>query len=166
MRYADTPTVEVDTYIQAAPDLVWDHVIDFDLMVSMSPELRGFEWEGEGDGPAVGRSYVGKNFHKDFGEWQTTSTVIAYDPPREFAWAVSDVDFPSSIWRFRLRPEGGGTVLSQWMQMGPARSGLSFAIDRMPDKEERIVARRLGEFRTAMENNLRTFKKLSEEAAG
>jgi uncharacterized protein YndB with AHSA1/START domain len=165
MKYADTPTVETQTYIDAQPDRVWRLVTDFDLIISMSSELRGIEWEGDGDLPAVGRRYVGHNFHKDFGDWETTSIVITYDPPREFAWAVSDVDYPSSIWRFTLRPEGDGTLLTQWMQMGPARSGLSFAIDRMPDKEERIVARRLGEFRQAMETNLSTFKELSEKAA-
>jgi uncharacterized protein YndB with AHSA1/START domain len=165
MKYADTPTVETQTYVDAPPERVWPLVTDFDLMISMSSELRGIEWEGDGAEPAVGRRYVGHNFHKDFGGWETTSTVIAYDPPREFAWAVSDVDYPSSVWRFTLRAEGAGTVLTQWMQIGPARSGLSFAIDRMPDKEERIIARRLNEFRSAMEKNLGTFKELSEKAA-
>ncbi|WP_372346530.1 hypothetical protein [Streptomyces sp. KL116D] len=32
------------------------------------------------------------------------------------------------------------------MQLGPGRSGLSFAIDRMPEKEQKIVFVRMREF--------------------
>ena len=46
---------------------------------------------------------------------------------------------PSAIWRFRLTPRDGGTNLTYWMQMGPGRSGLSVAIESMPDKEQKIV---------------------------
>jgi uncharacterized protein YndB with AHSA1/START domain len=162
MRYADTPTVEVDTYIAAAPEQVWQLVTDIHLLARMSPEVQDVEWQDGAAGPAPGARFVGRNFHKDFGEWETTSIVIDCDRPRVFAWAVTDADYPSAVWRFTLRPEDEGTVLSQWAQMGPERSGLSFAIDRMPDKEEKIVARRLREFRAGIEANLAAFKELSE----
>jgi hypothetical protein len=55
-----------------------------------------------------------------------------------------------------------GTELSQWMQMGPARSGLSFAIDRMPDKEQKIVYVRMREFEQNMASTLGHIKKLAE----
>ena len=57
-------------------------------------------------------------------------------------------------------------MLEQWFQMGPARSGLNVAIDAMPDKEERIVARRLDEHRANMEANLAGIKELAEERLG
>jgi uncharacterized protein YndB with AHSA1/START domain len=160
--YADTPTMEADTYIDAPPERVWRLVSDIHLMARMSQEVLDVEWQDGADTPGVGATFVGRNFHQDFGEWETKSIVVDYESPKVFGWAVSDVERPSSIWRFTLRPEGGGTVLTQWAQMGPARSGLSFAIDRMPDKEERIVARRLKEFRAGMEANLLAFKELSE----
>jgi hypothetical protein len=72
--------------------------------------------------------------------------VIECEPERVLAWAVEDPQNPTAIWRFRLEPRDGGTALSQWMQMGPARSGLSLAIDRMPDKEQKIVFVRMREF--------------------
>jgi uncharacterized protein YndB with AHSA1/START domain len=162
MMYADTPTVEADTYIDAPPERVWRLVSDIHLMARMSQELLDVEWADGWDGPGLGATFVGRNFHKDFGEWKTTSIVVDYESPKVFGWAVSDVERPSSVWRFTLRPEGAGTVLTQWVQLGPARSGLSFAIDRMPDKEERIVARRLREFREGIEANLLAFKELSE----
>jgi hypothetical protein len=49
--------------------------------------------------------------------------------------------------------------------MGPARSGLSLAIDRMPEKEERIVARRLREFEESMRATVEGIKRLAEDGA-
>jgi hypothetical protein len=48
------------------------------------------------------------------------------------------------------------------MQMGPARSGLSFAIDRMPEKEQKIVFVRMREFEQNMAATLAHIKKLAE----
>jgi hypothetical protein len=48
------------------------------------------------------------------------------------------------------------------MQMGPAPSGLTPAIEAMPDKEERIVARRLEEHRANMGATLAGIKELAE----
>jgi hypothetical protein len=48
--------------------------------------------------------------------------------------------------------------------MGPDPSGLSIAIDAMPEKEGRIISRRLGEWRTNMEANLAGIKGLVEGA--
>lgn len=58
--------------------------------------------------------------------------------------------------------EEGGTRLRQWVQMGPGRSGLSLAIDRMPDKEQKIVFVRLREFETNMTAALEGIKELAE----
>lgn len=165
MRNADTPTVCVEIEINAPADAVWALVSDIHLMAELSPELQAVEWTtGSGD-VAVGREFTGRNFHKALGEWETTSTVIECTRPESFAWAVGDKDNPSAVWRFSLRGNGSSTVLSQSAQLGPARSGLSLAIDAMPDKKERIIERRLAEFRSAMENNLARIKQLSENEA-
>jgi hypothetical protein len=76
-----------------------------------------------------------------------------------FGWAVGD---PAAHWRFRLEPKHGGTELSEWVQMGPGRSGLSFAIDRMPDKEQKIVFVRMREFERNMTGTLEQIKTLAE----
>jgi hypothetical protein len=75
---------------------------------------------------------------------------------------VEDPDNPTATWRFTVLPDAGGTLLRQWMQMGPARSGLSLAIDRMPDKEQKIVFVRLREFETNMTATVEAIKKLAE----
>jgi hypothetical protein len=104
----------------------------------------------------------GSSKHESLGEWATTSEVIECDSERALAWAVEDRDNPTAIWRFSLRPTDGGTVLTQWMQMGPARSGLSFAIDRMPDKEQKIVFVGMREFEQNMTVTLEHIKQLVE----
>ncbi|MEV6057998.1 SRPBCC family protein [Streptomyces sp. NPDC052107] len=161
-RYADKPTVEVRTWIDAPPDRVWALVSDIALMPAMSEELQSVEWLDGADGPTVGARFVGHSKHEAFGEWSTTSHVIECEPERVLAWAVQDPATPSAIWRFRLRPETGGTELSQWMQLGPGRSGLSVAIDRMPDKEQKIVFVRLREFERSITTTLGRIKKRAE----
>lgn len=69
------------------------------------------------------------------------------------------------MWRFRLAPRDEGTVLNYWMQMGPGRSGLSVAIESMPDKEQKIVFVRLREFEGAIGNTLAAIKRLAEHGA-
>ncbi|MFD6071585.1 MULTISPECIES: SRPBCC family protein [Amycolatopsis] len=162
-KYADKPTVEVQAWIDAAPERVWSIVSDVRLMPEMSQEVRSVEWcDGAQGAPAVGRRFVGHSRHDAFGEWQTTSYVVECEAPRVFAWAVQDPETPTAVWRFTLEPENGGTKLRQWMQMGPGRSGLSLAIDQMPDKEEKIVFVRLREFENAMTGTLAAIKERAE----
>jgi uncharacterized membrane protein len=161
--YADKPTVEVPIWIAAPPERVWELVSDIELMPRLSDELQSVEWLDGATGPALGARWVGSSKHEALGEWATTSHVVEYEPLRVFAWAVEDLDNPSAIWRFTLEPQDGGTLLREWMQMGPGRSGLSFAIDRMPEKEQEIVFVRMREFENNMGATLEAIKKLAEE---
>ncbi|WP_217553531.1 SRPBCC family protein [Streptomyces sp. GbtcB6] len=161
-RYADKPTIEVRTWIDASPATVWALVSDIELMPEMSEELRSVAWLDGAAAPAVGARFVGRSEHEAFGKWETTSHVIECEPESVFAWAVEDPADPSAVWRFRLAPKDGGTELSQWMQLGPGRSGLSVAIDRMPDKEQKIVFVRLREFERGITATLAQIKKRAE----
>lgn len=162
-RYADKPTVEASTWIDADPAKVFELVSDIKLMPALSNELQAVEWVDGVDAPRVGARFVGHNEHQAFGQWSSTSQIVSYDEPREFAWAVGDPATPAATWRFRLTPRDGGTALSYWMQMGPGRSGLSLAIDQMPDKEQKIVFVRLREFEDAMSKTLAAVKRLAEQ---
>lgn len=161
-RYADGPTVEVATWIQAPPERVWPIVSDVGLMPSMSTELQSAEWLGGATAPAVGNRFVGSSRHDAFGEWSTTSHVVECDEPNRFAWAVGDPARPAALWRFSLERADGGTRLRQWVRMGPGRSGLSAAIERMPDKEEKIVFVRMREFEANMTRTLARIKERVE----
>jgi uncharacterized membrane protein len=161
-RYADKPTVEVRTWIGAPRDRVWELVSDVELMPAMSSELQSVEWLDGANGPAAGARFTGRSKHDAMGEWETTSQVVEFEPGRVFGWAVGDPASPSALWRFRLESKDGGTELSEWMQMGPGRSGLSFAIDRMPDKEQKIVFVRMREFERNITATLERIKALAE----
>jgi uncharacterized protein YndB with AHSA1/START domain len=162
--YADKPTVEVPIWIAAPPERVWELVSDIDLMPCLSAELQSVEWLDGGAGAALGARFVGRSKHEALGEWATTSHIVEYEPPRVLAWAVEDPQHPTAIWRFTLEPQNGGTLLREWMQMGPARSGLSFAIDRMPEKEQKIVFVRMREFESNIGTTLEAIKKLAEDS--
>lgn len=160
-RYADKPTVEASTWIDADPARVWSLVSDIaDAHAEQRAAGRGV---GRGaDAPRVGARFVGHNQNEAFGQWSSTSQIVACDEPREFAWAVGEPERPAAAWRFRLTPRDGGTDLSYWMQMGPGRSGLSVAIEAMPDKEQKIVFVRLREIEAAIDKTLATIKRLAE----
>jgi len=162
--YADTPVVTAQIDIEAPPERVWPLVSDIFLMPGLSGELQEVAWLNGGTGPAVGCRFASRNANAALGSWETVSTVVECDEPRCFAWVVGDPGHPSTSWRFTLRPGGAGTVLEQWMQMGPARSGLSLAIDAIPDKEAKIVFVRLRELEGAMKHNLAAIKELAERA--
>ncbi|MGW3289249.1 SRPBCC family protein [Streptomyces sp. NPDC001002] len=161
-RYTDKPTVEVRTWIDAPPERVWALVSDVALMPGLSDELQSVEWLDDATAPAVGARFLGRSSHEALGDWTTTSYVIEYEPGHVFAWAVEDPADPSAVWRFRLHAGDGGTELSEWVQLGPGRSGLSLAIGRMPEKEEKIVFVRLREFERNMTATLERIKRLAE----
>ena len=161
-RYTDKPTVEVRTWIDAPPDRVWALVSDVALMPSLSDELQSAAWLDGATGPSVGARFLGRSRHEALGEWSTTSYVIECEPGHVFAWAVEDPANPTAVWRFRLHAGDGGTDLSEWMQMGPGRSGLSSAIDRMPEKEQKIVFVRMREFERNMTATLEQIKRRAE----
>ncbi|MCQ4206215.1 SRPBCC family protein [Streptomyces longispororuber] len=164
-RYADTPTVAVRRGIEASPERVWELVTDIALMPRLSDELQSVQWLGGTTAPAVGARFVGRSRHDAFGEWETTSYVVECTAPRVFAWAVSDPERPSAVWRFTLEARDDGTTdLTQWMRLGPGRSGLSFAIDRMPEKEQKIVFVRMREFERNIGATLDALKAIAEGA--
>ncbi|MFJ2902232.1 SRPBCC family protein [Streptomyces sp. NPDC087212] len=163
-RFADHPTVEVRTWIDAPPARVWPLVCDITLMPETSDELQSVEWLDGATGPAPGARFLGHNHHERVGSWTTTSSVVECDPGRVFGWAVGEVTEPIARWRFRLSPEGGGTGLSEWVRLGPGRSRLREAVERMPEREQEIVQVRLREFERRMTTTLDHIKSRAERA--
>jgi uncharacterized membrane protein len=161
-RYADKPEVDVRVWISASPARVWELVSDIELMPALSSELQSVEWLDGANGPAAGARFAGRSKHEALGEWESTSQVVEFEPGRLFGWAVGDPVAPAALWRFRLDPTDGGTELSEWVRMGPGPSGLSLAIDRMPDKEQKIVFVRMREFERNIAVTLERIKALAE----
>jgi Polyketide cyclase / dehydrase and lipid transport len=163
VKYSEGPTAAAKVLIAAPIEIVWALVTDINLPARFSNEFRGAEWVDLG--PALGSRFVGRNWHKALGEWETISIVNRYEPPRAFGWCVTDVDNPSASWWFELHEQPDGVLLCQGTRMGPGASGLSIAIAAMPEKEERIISRRLQEFEENMRATLEGIKRLAERTA-
>lgn len=164
MKYTECPTVTVSTDIDAPPRAVWALVSDIGLSARFSSEVSGAEWLDGSDRPALDARFVGHSAHDAIGEWSTTCIVTGFEPERVFEWSVIGRDDDvSSIWRYTITAEGADrSRLEYWFQMGPGRGGLNYAIEAMPDKEERIVARRLEEHRVNMQRVVEGVKGLAE----
>jgi hypothetical protein len=164
VKYSDCPTVTVSIDVDASAATVWGLVSDIGLSGRFSTEVSGAEWIDGADGAALDARFVGHSAHDAIGEWSTTCVVTGFEVERVFEWSVIGRDGDvSSIWRYTIEERGEGSVgLDFWFQMGPGRGGLNYAIERMPDKEERIVARRLDEHRSNMERVVSGVKQLAE----
>jgi Polyketide cyclase / dehydrase and lipid transport len=150
--------VEVD--VGAPVDRVWAVVTDIDLPARFSDEFLGATWTGEG--PGLGASFVGRNRHDAIGEWEVESFVDVYDQGRSFGWATIELASPGSRWRFDLEPIEGLVRLRFSMSMGPGPSGISKAIEAMPDKEPRILRRRILEHHANMVRTLEGLRMIAE----
>ncbi len=152
MRFADTPTATASIQIQASPERVWAFCTELSGFGQWSPENRGGAWIDGATGPALGARFKGVQEHPSRPRWETVCEITAFDEHRFFEWRLGEVDFPGAVWSFRLSPGStpGSTELTQSVQMGPGPSGISEALKAMPDKEERIIARRLSEYDAGM----------------
>ncbi|MEV8094130.1 SRPBCC family protein [Kitasatospora sp. NPDC085879] len=175
MRYADGPSARSEVRVEAAVSRVWELVTDIGLPARLSPELQRVEWLGGATAPAPGARFAGHNRHPVAGDWRTVSQIVDFEDGRVLGWAVMDADGrfgepvqdPSgrlATWRFELEPAPGGTLLRHSVRIGPGRSGISPWIERMPDREEQLVAGRLDELRAGIEATLHGIKSLAEEA--
>ena len=160
--FADGPGTTVATVIRAAPPAVWAAVIDLDMPARFSDEYLGGEWTG--DGPALGASFVGRNRNEFMGEWKLESFVDVYEEGRTFGWATSSLADPGARWRFHLEPDGEHTLLRFEVTIGPGMSGLTMAIASMPDREERIIHRRIDGLNANMRRTVEGIKATLESA--
>ncbi|MCB0929447.1 MAG: SRPBCC family protein [Mycolicibacterium insubricum] len=160
MRYRDSPTVQESVVIAADPQRVWELVTDVTMPAKFSAELTAVEWI-HGDTVAVGNRFRGHNSNPARGQWTTESLVVEVEEGRRWVWDVQgDGGQPMASWGFEVEPDRGGTLVRQWGRMGPGRSGLSEVIDQMPEKEARIIDRRLAGWREGMRANLRAIAEI------
>lgn len=157
---ADEPGTWAQVTIDAQPEVVWQIVSDIDAPAAFSDEFVGASWVD--GGPHLGASFLGRNRHPAIGEWEVASFVDVYDEGRAFGWATVDAADPGSRWRFTLEPDGAGTALRFSVSIGPGPSGITMAITAMPDKEPRILQRRLAEHHANMVRTVEGIKHLAE----
>ncbi|HEY2833967.1 MAG TPA: SRPBCC family protein [Sporichthyaceae bacterium] len=161
MRYRDYPTMECSIRVAAAAGDAWALVTDISLPARFAGELQAAEWLDGATGVALGARFRGHNKHEALGEWTTESEVCEVEDGRRWVWQVFNGDGEvSASWGFEVEPGKDSTTIRQWGKMGPALSGLKGAIESMPDKEGRIVARRLEEWQAGITANLEGIRRL------
>ena len=154
MRYRDQPTVESVQRLSCDADTAWRFVTDITLPARVSAELEAVEWLEGADHVAIGARFKGRNRHEAFGEWETVCEIVEVEPGRRWVWNVVHPGGVGASWGFEVEPTSSGSLVRQWGRMGPGASGTTVAIAAQPDKEARIVARRLEEWLTNMRANL------------
>lgn len=164
MRYRDHPTVEVEERMTGDASTIWALVTDITMPARFSAELQDVEWLDGATGVKIGNRFRGHNRHEALGEWSTECIVLEVEPGRRWVWAVRAGENQMATWGFEVDPGRNAVTVRQWARMGPDPSGLSVAIEAMPDKEGRIIARRLDEWRTNMEANLVGIRELVEQS--
>ncbi len=162
---ADGPGTVVEVDVDAPPALVWPYVTDIGFGADFSEEFVGARWADGFDGPSLGARFIGSNTHPAIGEWDVPCFVDRYDEGRSFGWVTSDPDAPGAQWRFELAAIAGATRLRYRLVLGPGPSGMTAAIERMPDKEARIIDRRLTEHRANMQRVTAAIKAAAEADA-
>jgi Polyketide cyclase / dehydrase and lipid transport len=154
VRYRDLPTIEVAQRVPCDVATAWKFVTDITLPARCSTELQDVEWLGSADRVKVGARFRGRSRHEALGEWQTVCEVAEVEDQRRWVWNVLGPDGVSATWAYEVEPARDGAIVRQWARMGPGPSGLSAAIAAQPDKEGRIIARRLAEWQQNMQANL------------
>ena len=163
IRLADEPGTWAEIDIAAPTGRVWEIATDIDLPARFSDEFLGASWTD--GGPALEAAFVGRNRHPAIGEWEVESYIDTFVPGRSFGWATVDRTNPGSRWRFDLTPDGKGARLRYSMSMGPGPSGISVAIESMPEKEPRILRRRILEHHVNMVRTIEGIRALAEATA-
>ena len=156
-RLIDGPQTEVSVRVAAPASVLWPYVCDINFSARFSPEFQGAEWLDGATGPALGARFRGTNEHPVAGRWQVDCVITELEPGRCIGWDVIGPDGAAASWRFTLDDADGdenGTIVTEWCRLGPGPSGLTPAIQRMPDREHDIIARRLAEHRGNMAANL------------
>lgn len=164
---ADRPGVAVEVDIKAPPRRVWEFVSDIAVPPQFSQELQRAEWRsftGPDDTPAAGSVFEGFNRRGD-NEWSLPQLVTCWEPGVELAWsagAASPDDPPAATWRYTLEKVPGGTRLRHLVTLGPGPSGLTAAIEAMPDREALIIERRCDELKPNMQAAVDGIRDLAE----
>ncbi len=151
-RLADGPGTVVEVDIDAPVDRVWQMVTDINLSAQFSEEFTGARWAEGVDDASIGAQFIGANRHAAIGEWEMPCFVNRFVEGREFGWATSDPDNPGARWCFEVASIAGATRLRYSVVLGPGPSGISAAIEAMPEKEPKILFRRMEEHRGNMQN--------------
>ncbi|MGB3828579.1 MAG: SRPBCC family protein [Ornithinimicrobium sp.] len=143
--------------VSAPAQRVYDLVSDIARTGEWSPTCSRCEWD-DPERTGVGATFTGYN-ETPSRRWQTTSTVVAADPGRRFAWEVGD---GFVRWSYDLHPVDEGTELSESWTFLPA--GLEHFAKQYGQESEDVIENRTRAAKDDMPRTLARIKQLAESA--
>lgn len=105
-------TVHESIEIAATPEAVFALVSDLVQMGRFSLENTGGSWTGASTGPALGARFKGHN-RQGRTSWSTTATVVEFEAPTTFSFAVTYLGNKVSRWSYVVTPRHEGVTLTQ-----------------------------------------------------
>ena len=144
--------------VNASPEVVYSLVSDVTRTGEWSPTCRACEWEDPSE-TGVGARFTG---HNDNGarQWSTTSTIVAADPGRTFAW---EVGAGYVRWAYLFQPVGGGTELTHTWEF--TETGQAFFHEKYGDDAPAQMEQRTAAARCDMPRTLDTIREIAEREA-
>lgn len=140
--------ITVQLPMACLPQSFWDLITSVERIGEFSPECAEAWWVGGFPAHAVGGRFEGRNRREVEGgiyEWTRPCDVVAYDPPRHFAYTVGDRfdGTPATRWTFRITPSESGCVVEQQFEHLPdGLSGIRLQAEQVDDAEALIAWRR------------------------
>jgi hypothetical protein len=143
-------------HVDLAPAELYALVSDVSRTGEWSPVCRWCRWEDPAQAGRVGARFTGHN-ETPHRTWETTSTVVAAEPGREFAWEVGE---GYVRWGFRLEEEDSGTRLTEEWRFTDA--GLASFAQRYGAEADEQVADRTQQALTGIPVTLQAIKRIAE----
>lgn len=106
--------VEVSQPIAAPPEQVWAVVGDPVGLGQLTSECARCVWTPGSTGPALGARFRGHN-RSGWRRWNTSCTIVGYEPGRAIAWDVAFGPLPVARWSYRVEfgEADGSTVVTE-----------------------------------------------------
>ena len=139
---------EISILIRARPEEVYDLVSDVPRTPEFSPAIVRCTWLDGATGPAVGGRFEAVNTTDAGRTWKNRPVVTVADRGREFAFSRTERFAGTLVWRYRFRPEDGGTrVVESYEVVRPVSRMGWFVIERLF---------RAGDVRTGLRRGMET----------
>jgi hypothetical protein len=112
---------EVSVWMDASPDEVWALVSDVTRIGEFSPETFEARWTRGSSGPEVGATFAGHVKRNGVGPtYWSPCRVTACVPDEQFEFVVGSDSVAVNNWGYRLEPQGGGTLVTEYFRLEPS----------------------------------------------
>jgi hypothetical protein len=113
---------EVSLHVDAEPADVWALVSDVTRIGEFSPETFEARWRRGSTGPEVGARFKGHVKRNGVGPTYWSACRVTECRPNEVFEFVVEVDGRVQVrvnrWGYRLRPDGEGTLVTEYFELG------------------------------------------------